>query len=387
MDLPIWRLPISRLIPDTDGDGVDDLIVGTSFQPASGTDEGSYFVFSGAKLVNSAEPLAPDDALGTFSTELDGLELGPTADIDGDGTIDITFIGGGKIRVFFGPHNGHRSIDVPDSTIEGRKSAIGDTDGDGVPELIVGDLGHRDAAGSFVGAIRVYRQPLDVYNSATSATVRIVGEIPDGELGQSVAVPGDVNGDGNDDVIAVAPFGLGRKGIAYLFLGPLSPGTDLSDAATVFNGVNTHLTRIGDVNGDGRSDILIKSLRINLFFEVPPGVVGESAADATVSDFFDPVGPCDIDGNGVDDIVSWRADEVRVLLAPLPAASTLLNWDLRLERAKAPNPAFVNASRGSCSGDVDADGRDDLVFVQSNSKDGVSRVFVQPGASFAPIVP
>ena len=94
--------------------------------------------------------------------------------------------------------------------------------------------------------------------SATDADVRWSG---DGEeaLGATLTLPGDVNGDGVDDVVVGAP---DDRGAAYVILGPFDGDLDIRDAAAHLVGddgsaAGSALSGAGDVDGDGYDDFLV----------------------------------------------------------------------------------------------------------------------------------
>jgi FG-GAP-like repeat/FG-GAP repeat len=124
---------------------------------------------------------------------------------------------------------------------------IGDITGDGVPDFIVGAPGN-DAAGAEAG--RAY-----VYSGAGSALVYTISGHGAGEqAGWSVAGAGDVDGDGTADFAVGSPnmAGLvrvysGADGGLLLDLSGPAPGS-------MFGKV---IAGIGDINGDGRGDLLI----------------------------------------------------------------------------------------------------------------------------------
>jgi hypothetical protein len=94
-------------------------------------------------------------------------------------------------------------------------------------------------------------------------SLRIDGAAPGDRVGASVAVAGDVNGDGSRDVIVGAP----GAGAAYVLLGPFQAGTtiDLANLAGrgfVLRGspqqaAGTSVAAAGDVNGDGLADVIV----------------------------------------------------------------------------------------------------------------------------------
>jgi hypothetical protein len=92
------------------------------------------------------------------------------------------------------------------------------------------------------------------------------GDGAEDRLGASIAPAGDVDGDGNDDVVVGAPFNNStdtRSGAAYLFTGPVEDGEyDADDADLTLQGEGRgdwagYSVASGDVNGDGNDDIIV----------------------------------------------------------------------------------------------------------------------------------
>jgi FG-GAP repeat/FG-GAP-like repeat len=107
------------------------------------------------------------------------------------------------------------------------------------------------------------------------ASLVLVGEKRSDVAGASVAAAGDVNGDGHADVIVGAPLAdpLGRQdaGSAYVIFGP-APRGRLELGALGRRGfridapappswpiANFRVAAAGDVNGDGRADVLVST--------------------------------------------------------------------------------------------------------------------------------
>ena len=88
-------------------------------------------------------------------------------------------------------------------------------------------------------------------------------------FGYSLDAAGDVDADGQDDVIIGAPeldSSGAARGEAFLWYGPLSPGTHGSDNAearfysdTDRGHLGIQVLGLGDTNGDGASDLLISA--------------------------------------------------------------------------------------------------------------------------------
>jgi hypothetical protein len=155
----------------------------------------------------------------------------------------------------------------------------GDVDGDGNADVLVGSYGYD----GFRGAAYVVRGDMAT-GSLSSAYAKLVGHDVSDLSGTSVAARGDIDGDGSVDVVVGAPgedAGAVSGGAAYLALGPLSGTSELvGSAQTIIGNSGNELTGWsvaipGDLDGDGIDDVLI-------------GAEGrdEAAADAGGVSFF-----------------------------------------------------------------------------------------------------
>ena len=123
--------------------------------------------------------------------------------------------------------------------------AIGDLNGDGANELIVGSL-QSDASGiRAAGAVFIMQGPIQagVYDLESSADVVIEGDSPIDSLGSGVDV-GDLNGDGLADLVLGANFAdpeeVEDAGIAYIMFGNIferEPTPDESNLPQIIIGV------------------------------------------------------------------------------------------------------------------------------------------------------
>ncbi len=113
---------------------------------------------------------------------------------------------------------------------------------------------------SLVVAVANAAYPVTIDPLSTTANTTLTGPSANASFGCSVASAGDVNGDGYGDVI-VGAYGLAANaGAAYIYMGSAtglstSPARILNGPANSFFGYA--VASAGDVNGDGRGDVIV----------------------------------------------------------------------------------------------------------------------------------
>ncbi len=296
---------------DVNGDGLDDVIIGAFWANANGVRSGrSYIVFGGEEMptVQLSSVTAGSGGFvleGEAEFDNSARSVSGAGDVNGDGLDDL-IVGAngadpnglisGRSYVVFGKAdttavplsaiaagvggfvlNGASTQDLSGNPV----SSAGDVNGDGMDDLIIAAY-RASPNGAFSGRSYVVFGKADTTPVELGAVAEGVGGFAlDGEAGDdrsgiSVSGAGDVNGDGMDDLIVGAdgadPNGL-RSGRTYVVFGKsdttavqLSAVTDgvggfILDGEAGGNRSGRSVSGAGDVNGDGRSDLLVGAYR------------------------------------------------------------------------------------------------------------------------------
>lgn len=233
---------------DVDGDGTSDLIVGDPSDDEPYGNNGSAQVFSGADG-SLLWRVIGDASLLSLGASVTGM-----GDVNGDSIPDFAAGApqGSFARVYSGADasllyqvTGQLLDDAFGSAVE----SLEDLDGDGARELAVGAI---RAKASQPGYVRIY-------SGATGAQLyHINGDHADDSFGASIAALGDIDGDGTADLLVGAP---GPSGVANNYARILS-GADGSNRGTLIGPARdsrfgASVASAGDVNGDGKEDLLI----------------------------------------------------------------------------------------------------------------------------------
>lgn len=268
--------------------------------------------------------------------------------------------------------------------------------------------------------------------------VRFVGAAGGDGAATSVAVAGDVNGDGHADVVIGAPGPREesdpRGGAAYVVFGPFAPGEQIDLAALGARGFAMHAARkggvwlagmsvagAGDVNGDGLMDVIVGAPAIPHPEQVwPRGARGHAyvvfgrrrpvdvqlgslgsrgiTLTGTVRGFPDAfgwqvAGAGDVDGDGLADVAidapgnpgfesSWTPGIGYVVFGRRAPGrirmSRLGRRGFRL--VGASELGGINAIVGA--GDWNRDGRDDVAMAGGNALGGEGAIYVVYGRRY-----
>jgi hypothetical protein len=258
------------------------------YMPAAGTNNWTYRLPTGTDTWRNDSHhnirVRSRDRSGNYSDVINlAVRKGNNKDINGDGYADLVSSASGTwvIGHVYVYHGGGSGVsDDADTTITGEvpnssfgdSLALGDVNGDGYADLVIGNYGYN----SSLGRVWIFHGgPAGIPDTDLSAG-DLADTTLDGEGGTSTnfgsqLACGDVNGDGYADLAVEAP---GWYGKIHIFHGSASgiPDTDLaagelSDTTIVSAGGGElgSSVKFGDVNADGYADLAIGARNYNSY--------------------------------------------------------------------------------------------------------------------------
>jgi hypothetical protein len=376
------------VIPDVNGDGGGEMVIGAPNDEDGGVDSGTAYVYSpkgnvllhelhGAVGDNCGQAVANvgdvnDDGTVDFAVGFPGYNSGifPSQNFDAGKVVVYSGATFGILWVWSGPKEGARAGEAV--------AGAGDVNGDGHDDVLVGapswdtdpdtnpatnqgwagvysgktgallvsftGAGTGDALGACVAGVGdlnadargdyaigspgddyllggvvfiVDGGRLDVYSGATHALLFQKQGGQGDELGWSACAAGDGDADGVSEVLVGAPGDASDMGVAYLYEG--AAGTFVRSYApvgfTTAERFGSAVALAGDVNKDGRDDVAIGAPMSTssiyggyfatysgatglVYGNVQNGPYGGDLIGASIAQ-----GPCNLDGDGWDDVV------------------------------------------------------------------------------------
>lgn len=356
-----------------------------------------------------------------------GWSLGNAGDVNGDGYVDmlITAIDysnpeetdgeEGKIYIYYGSADG--LSDTPgfeyetnnDSIVLGFSSDGGDLNGDGYSDIAVGCIQYMDGEFSEGAVFLWYGSPTGP--NPAGPDWMIESNQPVALMGSSVALGGDINSDGYDDLFFSAKeydSGEESEGKTWLYWGspdgPVESGWSWeANQAVAISGYPVNYA--GDVNADGYDDVIIGANRYDYaayddgiavcFYGSPTGLNTtpdwEASCGQSKGNFGHWAdGAGDVNGDGYDDVIVSaltyqselaQADEGRVyvFLGGPDGLEDTYSWFGDTNQAES-NLGYSCAG----AGDINNDGYDDIIAgakYWDNGENDEGRAFVWFGSS------
>jgi hypothetical protein len=295
---------------DVNNDGIDDILVGAQGADAGGSNSGAVYVIYGrdtgftATLELSALTVSQGYQINGEAVDDSLTNVSAAGDVNGDGIDDFIIgavgsdangVSSGAAWVVFGTSsnpstvnlatlngtNGFQITGEEASDNAGTVAGVGDFNGDGIDDILVG-AAFWDAPGEttngaawiIYGKTGSFAANLNLDDLNGTNGFQITAASANDLVGIAVSGAGDVNGDGLADVLIGASasdsFAV-AGGSVYVVFGTASAGAelDLSDlngtngfeiqGGYMFDGIGTSVASAGDFNGDGYDDIVLST--------------------------------------------------------------------------------------------------------------------------------
>ena len=368
--------PNSIAIADVNGDGVPDLLVATTVDQGQNNNPGFAGVYLGVTTAPGTYQSGVQYPIS--GTNPSGIVV---VDLTNSGSKDmvVSNFGSGTASVFM--HNSTTPgtfLTATTLTTGGQPNQVvsADINGDGLPDLVFADM-----SGNAIVMLQ---------SSTTPGQFAAPSNLATGGQTASVAVA-DVNGDGKPDLVATVVDSNGNNGQVLVFLqSTTTPGT-FAAPVSYPAGAQPEAVRIADVNGDNLPDLIVANRGPGTDGTGTPGVSVLLQNSATAGTFLAPVtystpwGPLDVavgDLNG-----DGKPDLVVASLGPDPtgAVSILLQSSTT---AGTFGPATVYEGYGEplsvAIADLNGDGHPDIAVADGYSATVMLQNAASPGTFSGP---
>jgi hypothetical protein len=266
---------------DIDDDGYADLLIGSPESSANGNASGMVHLVHGPVEGVVQLSVASYRLVGERPGDNLGCAVAGAGDLDGDGLADLLVsacfsdrnaLDAGAAYQFSTHLDEDRLADEADGALVGQGAndqlgyslAGGDLDNDGLSDVVVGAPYH-DPDLLDAGAVYVSSGPATTAEM-NQPTAKLTGVAEGDHAGISVAVVGDLDGDGTDDLAVGAPGSDSAgedAGEAYVVFGPVLGQLSLEAADIRFVGerafdfAGQSVSSAGDFDDDGLPDLVV----------------------------------------------------------------------------------------------------------------------------------
>jgi len=358
VDFPMGGQPTSVIIGDLDGDGKTDLVVSNSYG-------GAISIFRNTSVSGSisSSSFPTPVYFGTTNYDDSSVSIG---DLDGDGKPDLVTTNYERNTVSVFRNTASRGsidstsfatpVDFYTGGLRPFSVSIGDLDGDGKPDLVVANN-----SDSTVAVLRNTAVSGSISRSSFTdpVTFRTGGD------SRFVSI-GDLDGDGKPDLVVVNSY---NNNTISIFHNKSDKGSITSSSfypkRDFTTGKNPSSVSIGDLDGDGKPDLVVAGSPVSIFRNTSPSydIYFNTKVDLTISANSVSIG--DLDGDGKPDLVVNTNSRLSIF-QNISVSGSISSSSF------APKVDFTGGSNFVSIGDLDGDGKPDLVTANANTGGPVS---------------